>query len=201
MRILLASANPKEEQRSCGLRLAQFFQEEVARELPETVLTIRDLYEEPSPFLGGDVLDAWERETDKPVTTEEVEQLLEQDVLVLVTPLWNMGIPAAAKAYIDRLILPEKTFTFGDKGIEGLMQKLTVVHLQSRGGIYSEGKLAAFEHGESYMRTIWSLTGVQDYHHIVVEGTSTYPDEVDTRLAAAEKEIRALVASWKAENG
>ncbi|SDO52096.1 FMN-dependent NADH-azoreductase [Alkalicoccus daliensis] len=186
MSLLYITANPKQMGESYGLQLGEHFLKHYQKLHPSSKVTKLDLFAEQIPPLEGDALAAWEKQSDAEVTNTYVEQFLKYKQVVFVTPLWNMGVPSPVKAYIDHLILPGKTFRFGEKGIEGLLQDTRVLHLQSRGGIYSEGKLAAFEHGDSYLRTIFKLVGVKQYEHIYVEGTSTYPEEAVKRLEAAK---------------
>ncbi|NJP37876.1 FMN-dependent NADH-azoreductase [Alkalicoccus luteus] len=196
MSLLYITANPKKTSESYGLRLGEAFLAAYQKAHPEAYVERLDLFADTPPPLTGDKLDAWERKTTRPVTSPWVDQFLRFDQIVFVTPLWNMGLPSPVKAYIDQLILPDKTFRFGERGMEGLLGHVRVLHLQSRGGVYSHGKLQAFEHGDSYLRTIFGLTGVKQYDHVFVEGTSTYPDEAETRLKEAVKEAEELARTF-----
>ncbi|PRO66621.1 FMN-dependent NADH-azoreductase [Alkalicoccus urumqiensis] len=200
MRVLYVTANPKKEEQSYGLRLGGHFLDSLQTSFPEAEVDVLDLFQVPLPLLGEGELAAWERRSEETVTNTWVEQFLSADKVVFVTPLWNMGVPSPVKAYIDQLILPGQTFTFDDTGIRGLLQGREIVHLQSRGGVYSSGKMAAWEHGDSYIRTIFALTGAS-VESIIVEGTSTYPDEAEDRLEEACLSVDALVHRWKEEVG
>jgi FMN-dependent NADH-azoreductase len=197
MSLLYVTANPKKTSESFSLQLGEHFLKSYQELHPEAEIKRLDLFKENVPPLEGEALSAWERTSTTEVTNKYVEEFLRYDQVVFVTPLWNMGVPSPVKAYIDHLILPEKTFRFGEKGIEGLLQNTRILHLQSRGGVYSEGKLASFEHGDSYLRTIFQLTGVKTYEHIYVEGTSTYPDEAAGRLEKAKQEAEKLASTFQ----
>jgi NAD(P)H-dependent FMN reductase len=45
------------------------------------------------------------------------DELLESDLLVLATPMWNFGIPSALKAWIDLVVRPGRTFRYSDGGV------------------------------------------------------------------------------------
>jgi FMN-dependent NADH-azoreductase len=197
MSLLYVTANPKPVKESCSLQLGEHFLNAYKKSRPESEVVRLDLFAEKIPALEGEALAAWERNSEEIVTNKYVDQFLRFDQVVIVTPLWNMGVPSPVKAYIDHLILPGKTFRFGENGIEGCMEGTRILHLQSRGGIYSEGKLAAFEHGDSYLRTIFRLVGVKKYEHIFVEGTSTYPEEAEERLNEAKRQAEALAGTFK----
>ncbi|QKS72919.1 NAD(P)H-dependent oxidoreductase [Paenalkalicoccus suaedae] len=190
--MLYVTANPKPLHQSNSLQIGQAFLETYTSLHPGEKIEQLDLFDVTVPTMEGQALAAWERGGSVTVTNPLVEQLLTHDKLVLVTPLWNMGIPAPMKAYVDQIVVPNKTFRFAEKGMEGLLGELKVLHIQSRGGIYSEGKLAAFEHGDSYLRTIFKLVGVKHYEHLFIEGTSTYPEQVEEMLKEKVKEAKVL---------
>lgn len=202
MTLLFVTANPKETSESYGLQLAETFLTEYKGEKPEDTVEYLDLFKEDIPPLEKEALAMWEQQgQEKPdhmetVTNPYVEQFLRADRMVIVTPLWNMSFPPQVKAYVDQLIIPDKTFRFTDNGIEGLMQQKKMVHIQSRGGVYSEGPLQKFEHGNSYLKLIFKLIGLKDYHHLFIEGTSTFSDDVVTRLEQAKEQGRKLAKEF-----
>jgi FMN-dependent NADH-azoreductase len=202
MTLLFVTANPKETRDSYGLQLAESFLATYKEQNPSDPVEYLDLFKEVIPPLNPEQLAMWEQQgRAKPEHMEEfsnpyVEQFLQAERMVIVTPLWNMSFPPQVKAYVDQLIIPDKTFQFTDKGIEGLMQQKKMVHIQSRGGVYSEGPLQKFEHADSYLRLIFGLIGLKDYHHLCIEGTSTFPDDVNERLEQAKEQGRMLAVEF-----
>ncbi|UTR16399.1 NAD(P)H-dependent oxidoreductase [Salipaludibacillus sp. LMS25] len=196
MTLLYVTANPKREQDSYSLQLGKCFLDVFTKNCPHTDITKLNLFKVNLPPLEKEALAAWERfganKHDITMTNPFVEQFLRAEIIVFVTPLWNMSFPPQVKAYIDQLIIPEKTFTFTKEGIKGLAYDKTIVHLQACGGVYSEGPLASLEHGNAYLQTIFSLIGVKDYYHISIEGTSTFPQEVGERLKKAQEKACKL---------
>jgi len=194
MTLLFVTANPKETSKSYGLQLADSFLAAYKEQNLSDPVEYLDLLNEVIPPLKPEQLAMWEQQGRakpddmKEVSNPYVEQFLRAERIVIVTPLWNMSFPPQVKAYVDQLIIPEKTFRFTDKGIEGLMQRKKMIHIQSRGGVYSEGPLQKFEHGDSYLRLIFGLIGLKDYHHLCIEGTSTFPDDALNRLEQAKQQ-------------
>lgn len=47
-------------------------------------------------------------------------ELLDSDLLVIATPMWNFGIPSALKAWIDLVVRRGRTFQYADGGVLGL---------------------------------------------------------------------------------
>ncbi|RKL67894.1 FMN-dependent NADH-azoreductase [Salipaludibacillus neizhouensis] len=199
MTLLYVTANPKKIEDSFGLQLGEAFLKAYQQEKPEEKIDRLDLFKVTLPPLDTDAINMWERHGNveqKEVTNPFVEQFLESDRIVIVTPLWNMSFPPQVKAYVDHLIIPGKTFEFTDAGIKGLMQTKKIMHIQSRGGEYSKGKLQELENSDRYLRTIFGLIGMKDYTHLFIEGTSTYPDEVGERLEAAKERAKRVVSDF-----
>ncbi|MGJ9382612.1 FMN-dependent NADH-azoreductase [Salipaludibacillus sp. CF4.18] len=199
MTLLYVTANPKKTADSFGLQLGEAFLKAYQQEKPEEKIDRLDLFKVTLPPLDTDAINMWERHGNaeqKEVTNPFVEQFLEADRIVIVTPLWNMSFPPQVKAYVDHLIIPGKTFRFTDAGIKGLMQAKKIMHIQSRGGVYSKGKLQEFENSDRYLRTIFGLIGMKDYTHLFIEGTSTYPDEARARLQAAKERAKQLAIEF-----
>ena len=79
-----------------------------------------------------------------PSPTRLIEELLAADVIVLGVPMHNFSIPAALKAWIDLITRAGKTFSYGEKGPQGLIPEgKQVLAIVSRGGAYGEGTPAS----------------------------------------------------------
>lgn len=202
MTLLYVTANPKKTTESYGLQLGEAFLEAYQTEKPTEKIERLDLFKVALPPLNTDAINMWERHGDErategnEVTNPFVEQFLEADRIVIVTPLWNMSFPPQVKAYVDHLIIPGKTFRFTDAGIKGLMQAKKIMHIQSRGGIYSKGKLQEFESADRYLRIIFGLIGLKDFTHLFIEGTSTYPEEVGARMEDAKERAKQIAPEF-----
>ena len=58
--------------------------------------------------------------------------------------MYNFGVPSQLKAWIDRISVAGKTFSYGEHGPVGLCGGKKLVIASSRGGVYSEGSPTAF---------------------------------------------------------
>lgn len=54
-----------------------------------------------------------------------VERLLAADALVLVHPVWNFGMPAILKGYLDRVFLPGVSFGLMDGRVRPILHNIT----------------------------------------------------------------------------
>jgi FMN-dependent NADH-azoreductase len=140
----------------------------IVRQLRETdagiEITYRDLAAEP---LAHITLDAF-MTLDK---GHDVQQFLDADIVVIGAGLYNFSIPSQLKAWIDRIAVKGKTFTYGEKGPVGLAAGKRMIVALARGNIYHEGApYAAYEHAETLLRSIFTFIGITDLEFIIAEG-------------------------------
>ena len=122
-----------------------------------------------------------------------VTQFLAADVLVIGAPLYNFTIPSQLKSWIDRIAQGGRTFTYTDKGPQGLAGGKTMIIALSRGGVYSTSEGGrAMEHQETYLQTIFGFLGVTDIRFVRAEGVAMGEAPKAQALAGAELEIKAL---------
>ncbi|MGA9226445.1 MAG: NAD(P)H-dependent oxidoreductase, partial [Mesobacillus sp.] len=105
------------------------------------------------------------------------DQFVAADKYVFVTPMWNLSFPPKLKSYIDNIAIAGKTFKYTAEGPVGLLTDKKAVHIQARGGVYSEGPAKALEFGDSYLRAILGFMGVPEIETIAVEGMAATPDQ------------------------
>jgi FMN-dependent NADH-azoreductase len=118
-----------------------------------------------------------------------LEQFLAADVVIIGAPMYNFTIPSQLKAWIDRILVPGKTFKYGPDGLKGLAGDKRVIVAISRGGVYEPQTLqAAAEHAESYLRTVLSIIGIANPEIIIAEGIRRGPEQ---RQKAIEAALRA----------
>ncbi len=115
-----------------------------------------------------------------------IDELRQADVLVLGVPLYNYGLPASLKAWIDQIVRPGETFSFdlerGDFPIQSTLSGKSLVVLSSRGefGFEPGGIRDGWNHLNSHLRTIATrLLGIaaKDIHEV----TSEYQEFNDER--------------------
>ncbi|MBB5684839.1 NAD(P)H-dependent oxidoreductase [Sphingobium boeckii] len=124
-----------------------------------------------------------------------LEEFLASDIVVLGVPFYNFSIPSSLKAWIDRIIVAGKTFSYGANGVVGLAGEKRLIVLIARGGVYSEGSPSAHnEHGETYLKSVFSIIGIDDIEIIVAEGVAISPQARDAALQNALDSIETLAA-------
>lgn len=124
-----------------------------------------------------------------------LEEFLAADIVVIGAPMYNLGVPSQLKAWIDRISVAGKTFSYGEHGPVGLCGGKKLVIASSRGGVYSEGSPAAFfDHQETYLRVAFGFLGIMDITFIRAEGVAMGDDARSGAIASAKKETAALAA-------
>ncbi|GAB6470573.1 NAD(P)H-dependent oxidoreductase [Bacillus cereus] len=166
-----------------------------------------DLDADPIPHLTGRSL-----AKDDPAETERSERILQQflqaDVIVIGAPMYNFGMPAQFKAWIDNIVRVGRTFGF-DRAREGepYWPMLTdsgkrLVLLSSRGDYgYGKGeRLEAINHVEPGVLTPLRYIGITQAHSVAAEYDEFGGERLRASLERAEGEIDALVERLVAEH-
>lgn len=116
-----------------------------------------------------------------------VEELRSADTIVIGTPIYNFGIPAALKAWIDLIARVRLTFRYTPEGPEGLLTgKKTYVVIAS-GGVTVD---SAVDFATPYLRQALGFVGITD---VEVIGTTQLNSSAEDSIDAARMRIAELV--------
>ncbi len=198
-RVLYVTANPKPVQESISLTVGQEFLKAYKAAKPEDQITEIDVYRTNIPIIDADVFTGWgklaqgkqfddlisEEQSKVGRISELTDQFVAADKYIFVTPLWNLSIPPRMKAYIDCICVAGKTFKYTAEGPVGLMKGKKAVHIQARGGFYTEGPAKDMEFGDRYLRTLLSFLGVGPIETVVAEGQDYARDQREAIIAKA----------------
>ena len=123
-----------------------------------------------------------------------LDEFLASDVVVIGAPMYDFTLPSQLKAWIDRILVAGKTFAYGADGPKGLAGDKRVIIIVSRGGFYGAGSpAAAFEHLETYLRTVFGFIGIVP-EVIVAEGIQIGPEQRSAAVDGALASVSALAA-------
>jgi FMN-dependent NADH-azoreductase len=125
-----------------------------------------------------------------------LDEFLGADIVVVGAPMYNFTLPSQLKAWIDRILVPGKTFSYGPEGAKGLAAGKRVIIAISRGGAYGvDQPMASFEHLETYLRAVFAFIGVTDPQIILAEGVNFGPEARQAALDKALQESSSLRAA------
>lgn len=167
---------------------------------PEAGVTVRDLAVTPHPVLDEDVLGALftpeaQRTPAQAARVRLDDALIAEvkaaDVIVLGVPMYNFGVPAQLKNWIDAISRAQVTFRYTANGPEGLLKGKKVYVALTRGGKYRN---TPADTQVPYLKTVFAFLGMTDVHFVYAEGLAMGPDAERSGLAAAHAQIEDAVA-------
>ena len=151
---------------------------------PRDAVIRRDLGINPPGFVTEDWITAcFVPEEDRTAvqrdTLKESDELIAEldaaDLVVLGTPMYNYGMPAALKAWVDRVIRVGKTFSFdlarGDYPLEPILGGKLLVGLTSRGefGFAPGGVREHMNFLDGHIEAVAHYLGMEERHFVHVE--------------------------------
>ncbi|MBC7991773.1 MAG: FMN-dependent NADH-azoreductase [Rhizobacter sp.] len=181
-------------------RLAADIVERLQAANPESALTLRDLGRTPHPALDEAALQALftpaaQRSAGQNARVAQDDVLIAEvqsaDMLVLGVPMYNFGVPAALKNWIDAIARTGVTFKYTDKGPVGLLQGKKVYVALARGGLYRD---TPADTQVPYLKTVLAFLGMTDVQFIYAEGLAMGPEAEQKALASAEAQIEDVLA-------
>jgi FMN-dependent NADH-azoreductase len=181
-------------------RLADNLVAGLRQQVPSASLVLRDLAKTPHPLLDEAALVALSTpakqrspEQAQRVALDDalIAEIQQADTVVLTAPMYNFGIPAQLKAWIDAIARARITFQYTENGVEGLLKNKQVYVIQTAGGKHSGTDT---DSQSTYLRTILGFLGMTDVAFIYAEGLAMGGDAEQLALQAAATQIAALAA-------
>ncbi len=167
---------------------------------PAAALQVRDLAREPVPVLDEQALQALfttpaERSPEQAARVDFNDTLIREvqaaDALVLGVPMYNFGVPAALKNWIDAIARAQVTFRYTASGPQGLLTGKTVYVALARGGIH------AGTPGDTqvpYLKSVLAFLGMTDVRFIYAEGLDLGGESERNGLESAMAQIEDAVS-------
>ncbi|TSE04884.1 NAD(P)H-dependent oxidoreductase [Aquimarina algiphila] len=124
-----------------------------------------------------------------------IEQVLEVDNIVLAFPIYNFTMPATVKAWIDAIIVSDKTFSFSPKtGFTGLCVNKKALSIIVSGFDYNTSNNVK-EYASSTIKQNFDFIGIPT-EQILAFGVDQNRDQLNSILKHAKSEIKTLIDSW-----
>lgn len=202
-KLLYITAHPLDELASNSMAAGKAFIDSYKDNHSSDEVKHIDLFKEDIPVIDKDVLTGWgklrngdELNQDEQQKVDRFSEILEEflsaDKYVFVSPMWNLSFPPVLKAYIDAVAVAGKTFKYTPEGPVGLLTDKKALHIQARGGFYSEGPGVDLEHGDRYIKTMMAFFGVPSYETIIVEGHHAAPERSEEIKAHSLRQAEEL---------
>jgi FMN-dependent NADH-azoreductase len=200
--ILFVTSSPRGPE-SYSQKVAQSIVNELKWRDPDANVVVRDVARYPLPHVGeafiGGLWSGPEQRTPEQaaalaLSDALIDELAAADTIVLAAPMHNFGLPSTLKAWIDYVIRSGRTFSYSQKGPEGLLNGKRAILVLARGGVYSEGPAKAFDFQEPYLRAILGFIGITDIEVVRVEGVAQGAVGAEKAVASAMEQSKEILA-------
>ena len=199
MNILQVNGSARREGAN-STRVANLVTERLLARNPGAQLVLRDLAVTPQPVLDEAALGALFTPADKRTPEQAARAALDEaliaevqaaDVIVLGVPMYNFGITAQLKNWIDAIAKAGVTFRYTENGPEGLVKGKKVYVALARGGRYRGTEL---DSQVPYLKTVLGFLGMTDVTFIYAEGLNMGADNAAQGFAQAQADLDAALA-------
>lgn len=124
-----------------------------------------------------------------------IEEILEVDNIVLAFPIYNFTMPATVKAWVDAIVVSEKTFSFSpEAGFNGLCKDKKALSIMVSGFDYKNSDNIK-EFASSTIKQNYDFMGITS-EQISAFGVDQNRDQINSILENAKFEIKALIDRW-----
>lgn len=198
MKILQVNSSARAEG-SHSTKLANALVERLSATQPQAVVTVRDLGRTPHPMLDETALQALftpaEQRTSEQAARVALDDALiaeiqSAEVVVLGVPMYNFGVPAQLKSWIDAISRAQVTFRYTEQGPEGLLKGKKVYVVLTRGGLYRN---TPTDTQTPYLKTLFGFLGMTDVQFMYAEGLAMGPEAEQAALVSAQQQIEEAV--------
>ncbi|CDG82140.1 FMN-dependent NADH-azoreductase [Janthinobacterium agaricidamnosum] len=127
---------------------------------------------------------------------ELIQELESADVVVIGTPMHNLSVPSALKAWIDHVVRARRTFHLTPQGKAGALRDRPVLVGVSSGGIYSGERARQPDFLTPYLKIVLATIGLHDLTFFSVQGTGFGPDAVAEARSRTEQALQDYFAAF-----
>ncbi|MFT4614934.1 MAG: FMN-dependent NADH-azoreductase [Bacteroidia bacterium] len=158
----------------------------------------RDLAQQPLPPISAQDLEGVHGSSDSPreslqsqlqLSNQLIDELRTAETLVLGAPMYNFGIAASLKQWIDAICRAGVSFKYTEQGPAGLLGVQRAFIITGSGGT-TIGSDADFT--SRYLEHICRFLGIKDVFHIDASGSKRTPDEV---IASGKQQVDSLIST------
>lgn len=127
-----------------------------------------------------------------------IGELERADILIISTPMHNLTMPSALKAWIDHVVRVRRTFNITPAGKVGTLRDRPVFLAISSGGRYLGERANQPDFLTPYLRVILGMIGLKDLTFFSVQGTGSSPDTLAETRARTDEALQAYFSTFQA---
>lgn len=109
------------------------------------------------------------------ISEQLIQELKDADTLVIGAPMYNFGIAASLKHWIDAICRAGVSFKYSEQGPVGLMNIKRAFIISGSGGTPIGGDM---DFVSGYLAQICSFIGVEEVNHIDASGSKGSPEQI-----------------------
>lgn len=184
-KLLYITANPKKQIDSISLTMGEMFINKYKALNPQDDVIEFDVYEKYVPIFDKSILENWNYIYDDNLEVEKqtkykldiIKNILNEfcncDKFVIANPMWNMSIPCMLKAYLDCVVVINKSWKpSGGNNSIGLLENKKCLHISSSGSEFSVKGQEKPNYNDSYIKDIMKFIGITNFSSVLIEGTT-----------------------------
>jgi FMN-dependent NADH-azoreductase len=127
-----------------------------------------------------------------------VRQLLSAELLIVGLPMYNFGVPAAFKAYIDQIVRVGVTFAFEPDAARPYTplvrgKRMLVIVATGDGGYGPGGPFEHLNHVDRYVRTVFGFIGIEEIEFVHVGYDEFGGERLAASFVSARQRLERLV--------
>ena len=195
---------------SLSRKIGDAFMEALQKTHPTVKLTERDVGLNPPSIITSDwVAAAFTPEADRSAaqaqllahSDQAIAELREAEIILITAPMYNYGMPAGLKAWVDSVVRKDQTFTFdlarGDFPLKPVLSGKTLVLATAWGefGFEPGGVRDGQGHLVGHVQAVSGYLGADRVEHVGVEYQEFADDRFQASMQAALERASALGAS------
>jgi len=117
-----------------------------------------------------------------------IAELNAAGTIVIGLPVYNFGVPAALKAWVDLVARAGVTFNYTEAGPKGALEGKRAILVMASGGVPAGSPV---DFATTYMKHMLGFLGITDVEIVAAEALAV---DADAALKAANEAISALAA-------
>jgi len=123
-----------------------------------------------------------------------IDELKNAETLVLGAPMYNFGIPASLKQWIDAICRAGVSFKYTEQGPVGLLNVRRAFIITATGGTPIGSEM---DFSSRYLEHICGFLGIPEVFHIDASGSKGTPEQV---IAQGKQQVDELLAGFNSND-
>ncbi|MFT5691487.1 MAG: FMN-dependent NADH-azoreductase [Oceanicoccus sp.] len=176
---------------SSSKKLGDELMRKLVEQFPEAVVQLRDLNNQltfvDEAWVGANFTPADQRSPEQQqqltLSDQLIDELQRADRIVLTTPMYNFGVPATLKAWIDLICRAGVTFQYTSEGPVGLLKDKQIDIVITTGGVPLQSPV---DFVSDYLKQVFRFIGIDNVNIVAADQMSV---DADASFKRAQDQI------------